>query len=197
MWRDGVMVRAGELLHPAWGPEHYRRLYSMCRHIVEVEELLADDDVLFAIAWLHDVGTFGPYACKGADPPTCAARAAESILPQTGFPAEKVALAARIIREHSFEGEDRDTVEARVLRDADMLEFLGAIGLVRLLAIVEVEERWVPDSRTAISLAIEFGEDLPGKLFYAASRRVAEDRVTEAMEFIAALAAETEELQVI
>lgn len=196
MWRDGVMVRAGELLHPAWGPEHYRRLYDMCRHIVEAEELVADDDVLFACAWLHDVGTFGDYACEGADPPECAARAAEAILPVTGFPSEKIPLVARIIREHNFEGEGRDTVEAKVLRDADMLEFLGAIGLVRLLSIVEVED-WVPDPRTAVSLAIQFNEDLPDKMFFAASRRVAEDRVVEAMEFVAALASETAELQVV
>lgn len=196
MWRDGVMVRAGELLHPAWGPEHYRRLYDMCNRIVTAEGLPADDDVLFACAWLHDMGTFGPYICDDADPPTCAARAAEAMLPQTGFPSEKIPQVCRIIREHNFEGDERDSVEARVLRDADMLEFLGAIGLVRLLSIVEVED-WVPDPRTAVSLAIEFNQDLPDKLFYAASRRIAEDRVVEAMDFIAALAAETAELQVV
>lgn len=196
MWRDGVMVRVGELLHPAWGPEHCRRLYDTCQRIVEAEGIEVDDDVLFAVAWLHDVGTFGQFSCDAEDPPTCAARAAESMLPQTGFPAEKVELVARIIREHSFEGETRDTPEARVLRDADMLEFMGAIGLVRLLSIVESEE-WVPDPRSAITLAIQFNQDLPDKLMYATSRRIGEDRVVEAMEFIGSLAEETAELQVI
>lgn len=196
MWRSGVMVRVGELLHPAWGPEHLRRLYGDCTRIVEREGLQVDDDVMFAVAWLHDIGTFGEYSCEGHSPPACAAMGAEQILPQTGFPAEKIDTVARIVREHSFEGDDRDTVEAKVVRDADMLEFMGAIGIVRLLSISGMEE-WVPDPRTAISLAIQFNEDLPDKLFYAASRRMAEDRVVEAMEFIASLAAETADLQVI
>jgi uncharacterized protein len=197
MWRDGVLVRVGELLHPAWGPEHCRRVYALCRQIVEAEKLDADDDILFAAVWLHDIGTFGPYSCRSAGgPPECAALGAEEMLPEVGFPEEKLPTTLRIIAEHSFEGDDRDTVEAKVLRDADMLEFLGAIGLVRLLSIVEQED-WVPDPRTAISLAIQFNQDLPDKFFFAASRRIAETRVTEAMEFIAALSAETAELQVI
>lgn len=190
MWRDGILSRIEPLEHPAWGPAHCRRLYATARTIAESEALELDDDVLFAIAWLHDIGTFGEFACDGEAPPECAARAAERILPEVGFPAEKVATVGRIIREHSFEGDDRDTIEARVLRDADMLEFLGAIGLARLLSIVESED-WVPEPRTAITIALDFAERLPGMLFYETSRLMAAERVAETTAFVDALGAET------
>jgi uncharacterized protein len=99
----------------------------------------------------------------------------------------------RIIREHSFEGDSRDTVEARVLRDADMLEFLGAIGLVRLLSIVEVEE-WVGSPREAITLALDFAARLPDALFYETSRLIAAERRAETLGFLETLGSETADL---
>lgn len=195
MWRDAVMARVGAMSHPAWGPEHCRRLYMLCRHIIETDGLEVDDDVVFAVAWLHDIGNFGQFVCDGG-PPECAALAAQQLLPGSGFPEHKVELVARIIKEHSFEGPRRDTDEASVVRDADMLEFLGAVGLVRLLSIVELEE-WVPDPRTAMALAMQFSDDLPPKLTFEASRKIADQRATETLDFVGALSYETAELQVI
>jgi len=152
--------------------------------------------VLFATAWFHDLGTFGEFACAADDPPTCAAEAAERLLPETGFPAEKVAVVAHIIAEHNFEGEGRDTNEGRILRDADMLEFLGAVGLMRMLSLVELED-WVPDPRTAVALAMQFAEDLPDRMFFEASRAMAEVRADETRDFVEALASHTAELEVV
>lgn len=193
MWRDGILTRIEALEHPAWGPEHCRRLYATARGIANSEGLDFDDDVLFAVSWLHDIGTFGQFSCDAETPPECAALAAEHLLPEVAFPAEKTATVARIIREHSFEGDDRPTTEAKVLRDADMLEFLGAIGLIRLLSIVETED-WVPEPKAAISLALDFAEQLPGKLFYETSRMMADERVAETTAFVDALGAETADL---
>lgn len=189
-WRDRIVARIGALDHPAWGPEHCRRLYSIERQIAHGEGIEADDDVLFALAWLHDVGTFDEFARYGGSPPECAASAADQLLAAAGFPVEKLERVSRIIRQHSFEGETRDTVEARILRDADMLEFLGSIGLMRLLSIVGDEE-WVPDPRAALTLALQFGVTLPRKLFFETSRRLASDRLAETVAFTDSLSAET------
>lgn len=196
MWRDGVTAQLRTLEHPAWGPAHCRRLYAMCRQIVADEHLDVDDDVLFAVAWLHDIGTFPAFACEGSDPPACAAKGAERVLAEAGYDGDKVPLIARIIAEHSFVGETRDTPEARVLRDADMLEFLGAVGLVRLLSLVDLEE-WVPEPRAAVALAMQFADELPGMLIYGSSRRTAEERVRETREFVEALGAQTHELEIV
>lgn len=196
MWRDGIIARLRTLEHPAWGPAHSRRVYSLAHQIAREEGLDADDDVLFACAWLHDVGTFGAFACGDEDPPECAARAAERILAEAGLPKEKIDLTAHIIRQHSFEGEDRDSVEGRVMRDADMLEFLGAVGLMRLLSIVELED-WVPEPRAAVALAMQFAEDLPPKLFYQTSKALAAGRIDETHRFVESLGAETAELEIV
>lgn len=196
MWRDGVIARLRTLEHPAWGPAHSKRLYALAHEIALREDLDVDDDVLYACAWLHDIGTFPQFACEADDPPTCASKAAEKMLPETGFPADKVPLVATIIRQHSFEGESRDTAEARVLRDADMLEFLGAVGLVRLLSLVDVEE-WVPEPRAAIALAMQFAEDLPPKLFYGTSCEIAMRRLEETRSFVESLGTETAQLELV
>jgi HD superfamily phosphodiesterase len=192
MWRDEIEARIGALEHPAWGPAHCRRLYASMREIVRAEGLTADDDVLFALAWLHDVGTFPQYSALAETPPACAAIAADQLLAAAGFPVSKLRRVSRIIREHSFEGDARDTVEARVLRDADMLEFTGAVGLMRLLSIVRAEE-WVPDPRAALKLALEFSLALPRRMFYDTSQKMAQQRRAETVTFTDALSAETAE----
>jgi uncharacterized protein len=194
MWRDAVSARIETLEHPAWGPAHFRRLYELCIEIAEEDELDVDEDVLFAAAWLHDIGMFGEFACMADDPPTCAAEAAAEILPASGFPAERVDLVCRIIAEHSFEGEGRDTPEACLLRDADMLEFLGVVGLTRLISLVGLED-WVPDVRSAIDLALEFAEDLPDRLLLNASRYRAEELAEETRAFVQSLADRTSGLE--
>ncbi len=86
-----------------------------------------------------------------------------------------------------------DLAEARVFHDADMLDFLGAVGMVRLLAISGVED-WIPEPRAAVRVARQFAEELPGKLVLDAARRVAERRVAETYAFLGALDLETESL---
>lgn len=189
-WRERVIARISALSHPAWGPEHCARLYATMRQIARTEQLDADDDVLFALAWLHDVGTFDEFSRYGGSPPECAATAAEQVLAAEGFPTGKLATVSRIIREHSFEGDTRGTIEARILKDADMLEFLGSIGLLRLLSIVG-DEDWVPDPRAALTLALEFGVTLPKRLFFQASRELASARLAETVAFTDALSVGT------
>lgn len=163
------------------------------REIAEGEGGTADDDVLFAVAWLHDVGTFEEFSRYAGSPPECAAIAADQVLARAGFPVEKLVMVSRIIREHNFEGPERDTLEARILRDADMLEFLGAVGLMRLFSIVG-DEDWVPNPRAALSLALDFAATLPEKLYLGTARKMAEQRVAETAEFTDALSAESGEL---
>lgn len=192
-WREQIEARIGALRHPAWGPEHCRRLYETMRKIVRSERLRADDDVLFALAWLHDIGTYEEFSGLADSPPACAAIAADQLLAEAGFPVDKLETVSRVIRAHSFEEAPRSSMEARILHDADMLEFLGAIGLVRLLSIVGLEE-WVPEPRAAVGLALDFASTLPDRLYYESSRKMARDRIAETSAFTDALSAETGDL---
>ncbi|MBE0476997.1 MAG: HD domain-containing protein [Coriobacteriia bacterium] len=193
MWRDEVVEVVGGLKHLAWGPSHCRRVYSMSAEIVGREGLEADDDVLFAVSWLHDIGTFPDHVVEGESPAECSARAAEGVLRGTDFPAGKIQAVTDIIRSHDFERPPLPRTEARVFHDADMLDFMGAIGITRLLAIVGLED-WTPDTRAAVDQMSSFADELPGKLVLGVARHIAHHRKAEMHEFLDELGEETEEL---
>ena len=193
MWREDLVATVERLKHFSWGPSHCRRVYSMATDLARKEGDPYDDDVLYAVSWLHDVGTFPEHVIEGESGPECSARAAERILPEIGFPEGKIGNVTRIIRAHNFDDPPLPMVESRVFHDADILDFLGAIGVTRLLAIVGLED-WTPDTRSAVDTMREFAEDLPRKLVVAEARHLAHHRKAETQAFLAALDEETGQL---
>ena len=83
---------------------HQPRLYALTREIGAGQEY--DDDVVFAAAWLHDLGVF--YGHRPENPEELAAwdnvpyamERAPSLLREMGFPAEKVGAVVEAIRTH-------------------------------------------------------------------------------------------------
>ena len=60
----------------------------------------------------------------------CNARERQAILERLGFPPEKIPLVVEIIRTHQ-PAQEPESLEGKILRDADILEQLGAIGILR------------------------------------------------------------------
>lgn len=195
-WRHSVVdyIRANALPADKFG--HQPRLYAWACRIGE--GLDYDDDVLFAAAWMHDLGVFlghrpgDPEQLKHWDHvPYTIARTRE-LLSSWGFPAEKLAGVSEAIRTHQSQDEPA-TLEATLLRDADMLEQLGAVGALRAFVKVGRDTRYgtfssvVPVLRRAI-------EELPGKLRMESSRRLAAQRVEALRAFLEAIEGEAGEL---
>src|ERR1700740_341950 len=109
---------------------HQPRLYDLTRKIAS--DLACDDDVVFADAWLHDLGVFighrpeDPTELAKWDHVRYACERAPQILADAGFPAEKTPAVLAAIREHQPQ-DNPTSIEATILRDADILEQLGAI----------------------------------------------------------------------
>jgi uncharacterized protein len=113
----------------AW--DHTQRVYRLCMHIGRVEG--ADLEVLEIAAYLHDVarplqdqsrGTLC-HAKKGAE-------MARTLL--TGYPLskERKGNVIHCILSHRFRANCHpETIEAKVLFDADKLDSIGAIGVAR------------------------------------------------------------------
>ncbi len=111
--------------------EHTQRVYNLCMHIGQVEG--ADMEVLKIAAYLHDVGRPYQDESKGA---IChgekGAEIADALLERYPISDAKKANIIHCITSHRFRGNCLpETLEAKVLFDADKLDSIGAIGIGR------------------------------------------------------------------
>ncbi|WP_151720351.1 HD domain-containing protein [Gemmobacter serpentinus] len=114
---------------------HLRRVWANCRRIA-LDEPGADLEVLRVAAFLHDLVNLPKDAPNRAEASRLSAEAAVIWLRQAGFPEAKLPAVAHAIAAHSFSAAiPPETLEARILQDADRLEALGAIGLARLFVV--------------------------------------------------------------
>jgi len=111
--------------------EHTHRVYNLCMHIGQVEG--ADMEVLKIAAYLHDVGR--PYQDESKGTICHAEKGAEmasTLLDKYPISAEQKANMLHCIRSHRFRGNCQpETLEAKILFDADKLDSIGAIGIAR------------------------------------------------------------------
>lgn len=150
-----------------------------------------DRDVVAAAAWLHDLGVFvghrpeDPEQLARWDHVAYACSKGVSILRDAGFPEEKVGAVLEAIREHQPKDEP-STMEAAILRDADILEQLGAVGILRAVCKVGRDTRF-PRFTDAVTLLRRNLDDLPGKIRLESSRRLAQPRIAILREFLRAV----------
>ena len=177
---------------PAHKYGHQVRLYALACEIGA--GLAYDDDVVFAAVWLHDLGVF-----EGNRPSDLAeltrwnhvAYAVErgrEILQTTDFPAEKIPRVLRVIEEHQ-PGDTATSVEASMVRDADILEQLGAIAVLRTAAKLGSDTRFTHFEEVRAYLQDRL-RTLPGKLNLERSRLLAAPREKALQDFLASLDAE-------
>lgn len=172
---------------------HQPRLYALTRQIAW--DLNYDDDVVFAAAWLHDLGVFVGH--RPEDPAELAkwdhvrytCERAPQILADAGFPAEKLQAVITAVREH--QPHDQPTsIESTVLRDADILEQLGGIGILRTVCKVGRDTRYSTFT-DAIETLRKNLQVLPGKIHLENAKRLAEPRIAALKSFLEAVDSES------
>lgn len=110
----------------------YRVLHNAMT--IACTETVAEMDVLIAASLLHDIAR----AEQMADPAICHAQAgaekAYVFLMSIGWNEERAEHVRQCIRTHRFrKGQPPQSIEAKILYDADKLDVTGAIGLARTL----------------------------------------------------------------
>lgn len=187
-WRRAVYEQAhGHFLHPAWGWRHSERDYLLGTEVARAEGMTVDADVMFAAAFLHDWGAI-PALTPGVDHAVRSAELAEPFLREAGFPMEKFPAVRAAILGHMYDKEPQGP-EAVALHDADGLDFLGVIGVARLLSVTGP----APDYDGALRRSERFITDIPPRLKTATARDMATRRVAAATEFLAEIQRETPE----
>jgi len=190
-WRAKLEQYATEHLeHPAWGTAHARRDYRLTMELAKASGVEVDEEAVFAASWLHDLGAIEPFAQPGVEHMTRALELIDPILKDAGFPDEKVPLVHTIVSHHMYYSDPKELPpSALYFREADTLDFLGAIGISRIFALTG-KHRWAPDINAAEATVRKNLDELPGTLATPQGRLRAADRILEMEAFLKALAAE-------
>jgi uncharacterized protein len=132
--------------------QHIYRVLYYCLDIARGTG--ADMDVLVAAALLHDIGRADEYKDKSADHALVGAGMAHEFLLRLGWAEAKAARVRDCIASHRYRNDLKpESLEAKILFDADKLDATGAIGIARTLmykALVDQPLYTVrPDGRVA------------------------------------------------
>lgn len=174
---------------------HQPRLYALTRLVGE--GLQYNDEVVFAAAYLHDLGVFvghrpeDPEQLAGWDHVAYAVREAPAILREVGFPEKLIPAVLQVIETHQ-PGDTPRSVEAEVLRDGDILEQLGAVGILRAVAKVGRDTRY-PIFTPAIVFLRRSLETLPGAIRLPTTKALAEPKIALLRAFLDGVNAEAGE----
>ena len=193
-WRETIrMLAYTHFKQPAWGYSHCVRDYSLAKTLAAADGVTLDDDVVYAAAYLHDMAAFAPWEKAGVDHADAAAAAVSSVLSGTGFPMDKIAAVQGAIRTHMYD-RDPQAPEALYLHDADALDWLGAVGVARILALID-PNGGKPTGPEAVAMLEENLAKVPSRVLSPAGRLRVGLRQQELAGFLRALRAETDDLK--
>ena len=193
-WRKAVReVALSHFKNPAWGYSHCLRDYALARQLAAADHVQLDDDVLYAASYLHDMAAFAPWEDTKVDHSDVGARLVDTVLKGTGFPMEKIDAVRGAIRTHMYY---RDPVgpEALYLHDADALDWLGAIGVARIIALVD-PHGGNPDGPKAVAMLNDNLSKVPSRVLSPAGRMLVPERKAELEKFLADLKHQSDDLR--
>lgn len=165
--RDEI-ARLTEQYGGQWGIQHTRRLLELMRRIGA--GLTHNAQAVWLAAHLHDWGGYPPWAQKDVDHVQRSMQVVEPFLEERGCPPQLKALVMECIALHHQPGADR-SVEAILLRDADVLDFLGVVGALRDFS------KNPRDMRRAYDQIKQRRQSLPTLLHLPASKAIAAERL--------------------
>lgn len=178
---------------PAEKYGHQPRLYELTQLVGEGQTY--DDDIVFAAVWLHDVGVFIGHRPEDRaqlarwDHVAYAVEKAPAVLKDAGFPPAKIAAVLEAIRTHQ-PAFTPATIEGVILRDADILEQLGAIGILRQVCKVGRDTRFHSFTTVMDSLRRALA-DLPTRIQLDTTRKLAAPKIAILKAFVEAVDAES------
>ncbi len=169
---------------------HTLRVVAMCKKIAKTEPD-ADIEILICAAYLHDIGRKYQDETKGA---IChaakSATLAEPFINKLSIDENRKNNIIRCIKSHRFRGKNiPNTLEAKILFDADKLDSIGAIGVARAFLFAGEIGASLHNDVTDIDKTVSYSKEDTGyrefniklskikdKMFTKEGRRIAEER---------------------
>ena len=191
-FRTSIVEYIREQAKPVDKFSHQERLYALTKEVGAGQ--VYDDDAVFAAAWMHDLGVFIGHrpeeltALANWDMIGYAVGCVPGLLKGFGFPENKIPLVVDIIRQHQPSG-DPSQIEGVIIRDADILEQLGAVGILRTVSKIGRDTRFktFPD---ALHVLQKNASTLLNQLRLPTSRELAKPRLQALNGFLQAAKAE-------
>ena len=134
-WEDrfaAFLAEQQSAMDTAHDEGHVRRVVASAKKLTEAEG--ADLAVVLPAAWLHDCVAIAKNSAQRASASRLAAERTGAFLLAAGYPAAHIPAIEHAIEAHSFSARVApQTLEAKVVQDADRLDALGAVGIARTL----------------------------------------------------------------
>ena len=192
---EALVARVGT--HPVWGYPHCLRVHALAEELARSERIHHDREILRIAALLHDVGLYKAYAFREApDHARRSADVAERVLKDGDFPPQATKVVIEAILAHPPGAASGTSTESALLKDAVALDYLGAIGLSRILAMVGTEDD-VPDIPAALWQTENLRRKIPGLLIFESSKGLARERILEMDDFLQDLRGATNNLKLL
>jgi uncharacterized protein len=176
--------------HPAWGVKHCLRVYHLAKELSN--HLTLDNEILYTAALLHDTGKYPIYALKNIDHALRSKGIAANIMQQLMFAPIKIPIVLDAVENHMYYSEPGKSDEALYIREADILDNLGNIGLMRLFSLIGFDDL-IKSPEDAIDRARLFADALPDKVVTKAGKRLAIKRREETYRFLSGIKRQTAE----
>jgi uncharacterized protein len=159
----------------AWGINHTRRLLQLISIIGEGQQY--NTEAVWLAAHLHDWGGYSPWAQKEVDHAARSTQVAETFLAERDCDPALQKLVLECIRLHHSGGAHR-SIESVLLSDADALDFLGVVGVLRDFS------KNPKNMRKAYEVTRKRRAALPGFLELERSRELAVERIRQMDELL-------------
>ncbi|MFX0200124.1 MAG: HD domain-containing protein [Candidatus Hodarchaeota archaeon] len=164
---------------PVSGLDHVQRVIRWCE-VIGVKEN-ANLEVLRASAILHDIAVPQGRAIHAET----GAEMAHEFLQSIGVPEEKIKAITEVIRGHSrYGGPEPTTLEGYILRDADMLDFIGAVGIVRAILRDFQAEKYHGDPDAVPEMIQSLKDRVEDKFYTKIARKTAKTHFKFMDQFI-------------
>ena len=157
---------------------HIKRVWKYSKEIAV--NMQVDWEILIAAVFLHDIGRHYPEGIYEHGP--ISAPFAQKVLERIDFPQEKIETTVSALKFHdeSFSSDKRDSIEAKILYDADKLDVFGAIGITRYLIFQALRGKTLEQT---VEYAIENLPQRFKRLEFEETKKIAKERYEYALDY--------------